>query len=267
MTHNDPDAHKHISGYDPETGICWQFCNKGDTAKPRCKCPAHSNPYGERTLTWFGRCRSGSRWFWSAATFNREKEAEGWADTEEEAMDAAMAAVCSFRDGLPILVKLSHGHAYDRLKELNEAKRAARPSSNAKDSKVVEYLYDGSYNARYPITKRTSKRVYYSRRAGESIDSHGEPLGDSNRFYWESYVNTGYVDREKLERDGRVGYLFASQQAYLRDNRHRFSKTDLRTLKAEMTAAHPDKGGSHEAFIAARKAYETELKRVKMLDT
>jgi hypothetical protein len=30
----------------------------------------------------------------------------------------------------------------------------------------------------------------------------------------------------------------------------------LKKLKAAMVAAHPDKGGSHEAFIAARAAYE-----------
>jgi hypothetical protein len=30
----------------------------------------------------------------------------------------------------------------------------------------------------------------------------------------------------------------------------------LKTLKAAMVAAHPDKGGSTEAFIAAREAYE-----------
>jgi hypothetical protein len=36
---------------------------------------------------------------------------------------------------------------------------------------------------------------------------------------------------------------------------HRYSAADLARLKAEMVAAHPDKGGNNEAFHKARVAY------------
>lgn len=80
------------SGYDAVTGICWQFGNKGDQHWGS-ECPVCSKRYGERVLAWFGRCRSGSRWFWVASTFNVEQEAHGWTDSEDEAMSAAMDAV------------------------------------------------------------------------------------------------------------------------------------------------------------------------------
>jgi hypothetical protein len=39
----------------------------------------------------YGRCRSGSRWFWFA-TLYEPPGAHGWAGTETQAMDAARAA-------------------------------------------------------------------------------------------------------------------------------------------------------------------------------
>ena len=38
---------------------------------------------------------------------------------------------------------------------------------------------------------------------------------------------------------------------------------DLRELKAAMAAAHPDKGGSSAAFIAARAAYVAIRRRAR----
>jgi len=40
---------------------------------------------------------------------------------------------------------------------------------------------------------------------------------------------------------------------------------DLKELKAKMLDAHPDKGGSHEAFISARAAYVKEKAHIQML--
>jgi hypothetical protein len=37
-------------------------------------------------------------------------------------------------------------------------------------------------------------------------------------------------------------------------------KREIAKLRAAMIAAHPDKGGSHEAFIAANGAYQRALK-------
>jgi hypothetical protein len=87
------------SGYHSETGICWQFRNKGDRSL-HCKCPACSAPWPETSHALFGRCRSGSRWFWTAYNIGTQKEMFGWADTEGLAMAAAMAAVVNLRNDL-----------------------------------------------------------------------------------------------------------------------------------------------------------------------
>jgi hypothetical protein len=272
-----------ISGYDPETGICWMFRNKGDR-EIRCKCSAHSSRYGEkqRTLAFFGRCRSGSCWFWAAHTLSfddENKEAFGWADTEELATAAAMAAVRSFREGLPILADVSHGCASRKLKKLNAAKRATRPSSGAKDSRVVEYLY-GTHGRnedrspiRFQITKKTPKRVFYIRE-GEWLDRSGV----LQRYPDGRPITTnhgdgciGYVNRQKLETDGSVyndgvhwsasdHHLYASFEGLMancfrRDPEPADLRAQLRKLKAEMAAAHPDRGGSNAAFIEARARY------------
>lgn len=44
-------------------------------------------------------------------------------------------------------------------------------------------------------------------------------------------------------------------------DRHCDRGLDLRKLKAAMAAAHPDCGGSHEGFIAARRAYVEARRR------
>jgi hypothetical protein len=264
------------SGYDPETGICWQFGNKGDKGSIYCKCPTHSQSYGERTLAYFGRCRSGSRWFWSAATlFERQQEASGWADTEEEAMNAARAAVCGFWNGLPVIAVLRHYCASSQLKKLNEAKRRTRPASDETGSRSVEYLYSWRRRdsrdsiRRFQIIKKTARRIFYLR-GGEDIDEHGVPIDYGNiRSTSDADRKTGFVDRQKLEADGEV-YNRGSHWAY--DDHHLYASLeqivakiaklredpeppDLHQLKAEMAAAHPDRGGSNAKFIEARARY------------
>jgi hypothetical protein len=263
----------YTSGYDPETSICWQFRNKGDKGSLYCKCPACSARYPDRALVWFGRCRSGSRWFWVASTFGNEKESYGWTDTEELATAAAMAAVLDLRDGRPTIAGFVQGHASYKLKELNKAKRAARPPSNAKDSNVVEYLYGYSHVSddlslyRFRITKKTAKRFYYIR-GGEWIDEYGELRNSNIRSTSTDDNIIGYVNRQKLEADGHVhnrgvhwcrddSILYGSLQLLLQEhNWFRSSAApDLHKLKAEMAAAHPDRGGSSAAFIEARSRY------------
>lgn len=166
--------------------------------------------------------------------------------------------------------------ARDELKKLNAAKRAARPPSNSKDSKPIEYLYGDSYGddiirfVRFQVTKITAKRIYYrndgeifevvDKWSGESID-----YGGIRKLY---RTGVGFVDRQKLEADGTVcnrgrHWIDGDYQLYasLELLRERFailareSKPDLAALKAAMAAAHPDRGGSNAAFIEARRAY------------
>lgn len=121
----------------------------------------------------------------------------------------------------------------------------------------VEFLYgihpgrhDATGDWRTPqiiafrVTKKTARRVYYD--ASQCGSRYG----------------VRFVDRHRLEADGEVTrksgqwydpdltvYLQAPQ-VWPPVNR------DLAALKAEMAAAHPDRGGSDEQFIAARQRYE-----------
>lgn len=120
---------------------------------------------------------------------------------------------------------------------------------------AVEYLYaieaegyDGNDDwhparvVQFQITKKTPKRIYYRTRDGRP-----------ERF----------VDRLALERDGQVvrrsaGWWEPDLRVYLKPPViEQAKKPTVAELKAAMAAAHPDRGGSDEAFIAARGRYET----------
>jgi hypothetical protein len=228
----------------------------------------------------YGRCRSGSRWFWFA-TLYEPPGAHGWAGTEAQAMGDARAAAERLLAGRPGSLHVRHGWASHQLKKINAEKRRARPPSSATDSRVTEYLYgetwscpddgydsDGYATYRFRITKRTAKRVFYVSK-GEWIDRDGEPHVYSSGTRNLDDEEIGFVDRQKLEAEGRVdnrgrhwsahdSELYASLEGMLakrrRDNQSS-PKHDLAALKAAMAAAHPDKGGSHAAFIEARQRY------------
>ena len=111
----------------------------------------------------YGRCRSGKRWFWAATQIlNPETEKFGSADTEHQALVAARMAVIEIAGGKPASVSFSANLAAHKLRELNEAKRAARPGSSAKGSGPVELLYNDRGDP-FPIIKKTRARIYYIR--------------------------------------------------------------------------------------------------------
>lgn len=140
------------------------------------------------------------------------------------------------------------------------------------DVSAVEYLYgtrvewpdDGPEireTVPFHVTRKTAKRVYYVRRK----------LGRTGR------VDIGFVDREALERDGEVtrrsghwwerdfrlfGTLDAAE-AYLGIGLHAPKAPDVAQLKQEMAAAHPDRGGTAEEFIAARDRYERAGQKIR----
>lgn len=126
------------------------------------------------------------------------------------------------------------------------------------DVTTTEYLYgiDSSVNdddrydqgpqiVQFRITKKTPKRIYYI--ASED---------------WEHRSRIGFVNRQRIEADGEVyqhGKHWSSPQFHLyleKPNLNASSEPSLDQLKAAMRAAHPDMGGSHEAFLAAHKRYE-----------
>lgn len=98
----------------------------------------------------------------------------------------------------------------------------------------------------FRVTKKTPKRIYYVRR--ERIP------GD---------LEIGYVNRQKIEATGEIynhgagGWWSPDFHLYLNPPEvPQYAKPDLAALKAAMHAAHPDRGGTDEAFIAARERYE-----------
>jgi hypothetical protein len=98
---------------------------------------------------------------------------------------------------------------------------------------------------RFRVTKKTAKRVYYL------------PEGRPERSQTQRFV-----DRAILERDGKVtrrsaGWWETDLTVYLDPPAiEQARRPDLTELKAAMAAAHPDRGGTDEAFIAARQRYE-----------
>lgn len=140
------------------------------------------------------------------------------------------------------------------------------------DLAPVEYLYgiDSSVHddhrfaesprvVEFKIIRKTPHRVYYIRA------QYGEVRPDGT--YPKTF--TGYVDRESLERDGFVrrksaGWWERDATLYLNPpdlRREDDEVPDLAELKAQMAAAHPDRGGSDEDFIRARTRWEAAARK------
>lgn len=112
----------------------------------------------------------------------------------------------------------------------------------------VEYLYElwdanwddgplGDYRVlRHEITKKTPKRIYFTYCTGR----------------------TGFVDRQRIEADGEIYHGYALRRLHLAPPEipHQHRPPSLPELKKAMADAHPDRGGTDAAFIAARAQYE-----------
>ena len=95
----------------------------------------------------------------------------------------------------------------------------------------------GNYQVRsHPITRKTSKRIYFTL-------SHGRNAS---------------VDRQQIEANGQVFHRPTATTLYLVEPEipGRPKPPSLPELRKAMADAHPDRGGSDEAFIAARQRYE-----------
>lgn len=114
---------------------------------------------------------------------------------------------------------------------------------------VTEYLYElwdanwddgplGNYKIlRHEIMKKTAKRIYFTFSIG---------------------CQSGFVDRERIEADGEIYHGRSMRRLHLAPPEipHRPKPPSLPELRQAMADAHPDRGGSDEAFIAARARYE-----------
>ncbi|MCX5407472.1 hypothetical protein OHA37_26865 [Streptomyces sp. NBC_00335] len=113
---------------------------------------------------------------------------------------------------------------------------------------AVEFLYElwdanwddgplGNYRIlRHRITKKTARRIYFVR------------CGDRPAF----------VDRQRMEAAGEIFYRPIARTLYLAEPTlpRQPKPASLPELKAAMADAHPDRGGTNSAFIAARQRYE-----------
>lgn len=113
---------------------------------------------------------------------------------------------------------------------------------------AVEFLYElwdanwddgplGNWEIRrHEITRKTAKRIYFT------------------------YLNgrTGFVDRQRIEAAGEIYHGYTRRRLHLAPPEipHRPEPPSLPELRQAMAEAHPDRGGSSEAFIAARQRYE-----------
>lgn len=244
------------------TGICWHD-------RPRWDC-RHS--FDDHAYIRWGRCRTGRRWFWTAAEVLGAATAEeiddaalhGIADTEVESVTAAREAVARIAAGRPAIAEMRHGDASRLLRKLNAEQRAARPASGETAAGAVEYVYGTRHHypddwtlpevrevIAYRVTRRTAARVYYVR-----DELHGQ---------------AGYVDRAALEREGCAwrrsarwheadSTVYATREAAEHalglDRPTARDAPDLKQLRLDMANAHPDRGGTLEEFTASRRRYE-----------
>ena len=209
----------------------------------------------DRPFIYWGRCRSGRRWFWAAYDLDHiDTPRHGWCDTEADAVAAAQTAVTELAGGEPARVHMRHDSARHALQDINAERRKARPSNGSTDAGAVEYLYristyedaDGFLVDKVMplrITKKTPKRIYY--------------LRDERRG------RIGYVDRQELEsigeayhHQGTASFRIYAQPPDLSTARRQDPAEELSRLRAEMAAAHPDRGGTDQEFIAAHRRYK-----------
>lgn len=125
------------------------------------------------------------------------------------------------------------------------------------DLAPTEYLYElwdanwddgalGNYQIlRHEITKKTPKRIYFTYGNGR----------------------TGFVDRQKIEAEGEIYHGYTLRRLLLTPPEipSRPKPESLAELRKAMADAHPDRGGSDEAFIAARTRYEQARARASVL--
>jgi hypothetical protein len=230
-------------------GICWH--ERG------ARCWNHDP---DALSLYWGRCRSGKRWFWAVGIIgDTDRSEHGWDESQKGAIDHARTVVARLAGGSEAVAYTAHSWAAENLRKINAAKRRARPPSDSTDTGITEYLYAvavtdwddgralGEHIIRFRITKKTPKRIFYVR----SQD------GDD--------VRIGHVDRARLEADGEIrsygsgGYWAPDYHLYLTppdiNSPRTAPESSLAELKQAMADAHPDRGGDDAQFIAARERY------------
>jgi hypothetical protein len=259
--------------------ICWH--------EPGRDCGGHHDNWPK---FFYGRCRSGHRWFWAVIDWGNDFAAtSGRENTEAAALAAARETIRKLANGRAAAAFMVHDVAREHLKEVNRAKLAARPAPDSSAARTVEYLYapggcsdDGEnfcpchkmrpaerwnfHLLKFQITKKTKQRIYYKRQPLDLVEREGGTARDD--------YGIAYVNRRKIEQDGEIwshargGWWEPDCRLYLTppplpEWKREPEAADLQKLKADMAAAHPDRGGSNAAFLEARKRYVHARRRVR----
>jgi hypothetical protein len=231
----------------------------------------------------------GSPLVWAVAEPYPEDQDEmwtecGWVDAEGDALASAQVVMDRLAGGEPFQAVLMHGFATDELKRVNAERRRNRPAPDTDEVRPVEYLYGHDtmecgrgvepcscyelpareawqhHLVPFRITKKTARRIYYVRH---------EPHRDGQVFVGGD-LEIGFVDRQKFEADGKVrrkgaGWWVADSTLYATTDPPEWWRPgrpaepelelELSRLRVEMADAHPDRGGTAEGFMEARRRY------------
>jgi hypothetical protein len=258
---------EHFAKHADANGIYWQPEHHGGDSWH------YVRKDGECSFS-YGRCKSGCRWFWRVHgwVWGHTKSDEddlptlyGWADSEDQAKVEGSAAIKRLAGGRRTVVHINHGTASVQLKEINAAKRVKRWSDapvDGSDTHAVEYLYD-EWGNEFRITKKTAKRIFYVKDTNYGDEQIGFAPRHRVADDW-----PGPTWRELRDLQDRVGrrnapeFFLKPQPPGFYDREPPPPVINLLQLKAEMAAAHPDKGGTSAAFIAARKRYVEARRRI-----
>lgn len=178
----------------------------------------------------------------------------------------------------------------DLSRALARAARRARPASKARDASANGELfftrivsdYDGQYPSyrqtiAFRIVKRTGKRVFFAKHAPRRIEPPGDEYRRDTEFSYGDEEAMGIIDRAALAEktkttglDHFFGGWWKSYDVFDGEADYKASlariemkriddiatlRERLKQLQQERVDAHPDKGGTEEAFIAANEAY------------
>jgi DnaJ domain len=228
---------------------------------------------------YYARCSCSTRkWFWIAKLEEElftggDPFAFGCAPTSEEAEQQALEA-CKGKAPDSKCIKLQNYFA-SSFKRCLVAKEKSMIESASSTAVPQEFLFvdrygdsGPDYSSPYLILKKTKKRVYVLR------EQSSHRCGD-----WRDYAcqRTVVLDRSKLERDGEAYCRPMREVFYTRpmEERRRKYVPECGTLlgltppwnvdqvkdafRKRALEAHPDRGGSAEAFKALWAAYSTAL--------
>lgn len=175
----------------------------------------------------------------------------------------------------------------DALKRLGAAgRKALPPEPGADDAAAVDFLYVACVRVRHqgrssetrgwvrevPIVKTTAQWIYYtsdSWNRREAVVSPGRISRQQFQTDTRGYP-AGVIPIPGVHRPGSAGQLFFATREAAEEHLHRGERerdgraapeaAGIRELRRVMAEAHPDRGGTAEQFIQARRRYKAALR-------